>query len=94
MSKKSIKSRKCEICGGEARLSAVIDGMYYQNVCLSCKNASLKVASGHARWKRSIDAEDHLADLVQPFLPDGSRNPEFARLYPKQAEKLFNEENV
>lgn len=84
----------CEIClKNPATSSAIIQGVYYKNVCDSCKPNS-RISSGHARWERSIDAEDHEADIIQPYGADGGINPKFAKLYPKQAKALFTDEDI
>lgn len=50
-----------------------------------------KVSSGHAEWNRTIDMQDHEADIQQPYNKDGTINTRFAKLYPKQAKALFTE---
>lgn len=84
----------CDIClQNQATSSAIVDGVYYKNVCDSCKSQP-NVSSGHARWSRSIDAEDHEAEIQQPYQSDGGINPRFAKLYPKQAKALFTDEEI
>jgi hypothetical protein len=52
------------------------------------------VSSGDARWQRTIDAEDHEAEIQQPWNADGSINTRFAKLYPTQAAALFSEKEI
>lgn len=52
------------------------------------------MSSGHARWNRSIDTEDHEHEIQQPYNADGSINTKFAKLYPMQAGKLFTPEEI
>lgn len=54
-----------------------------------CKLSNATVSSGHANWSRTIDVEDHEADIQQPYNSDGTINTRFAKLYPKQAKALF-----
>ena len=54
----------------------------------------MQVSSGDARWQRTIDLENHEADIQQPYNADGSINVRFARLYPKQAAALFSKEQL
>lgn len=68
--------------------------MYYREVCGSCKLSNNIVSSGHASWSRTIDIEDHEADVQQPYNSDGTINTRFAKLYPKQAKVLFTEEQI
>lgn len=85
---------KCDVCLiNNSEISAVIDGVYYKNVCLPC-NGKDQVSSGHARWLRSIDAEDNEAAIQQPYNSDGTINTRFAKLYPKQAAALFSDEEL
>lgn len=85
--------RLCERCNKRnAEYGAIIQGIYY-HLCGQCMPRS-KVSSGHARWERSIDLEDHEADIQQPYNADGSINPDFARLYPKQAAALFTPDQL
>lgn len=75
----------------------MIQGTYYPNLCAGCK-ASLSTgqsaSSGHARWSRTIDAEDHEADIQQPFNKDGTPNGKFVRLYPEQARAVMTDEQM
>lgn len=77
--------------------SLVFAGRYYKGICEDCKRLLLhsqQPSSGHARWQRSIDLEDHEADIQQPYNSDGSINSRFAKLYPKQAAALFNPKQI
>lgn len=84
----------CVKCGLKpATVSAVLEGEYYRFLCEDCRPQP-KVNSGHARWERSIDLEDHLIDIMQPFNADGSRNADFIKVYPKQAAAIFTKEQM
>lgn len=88
----------CTICHtNEADVSAIIKGVYYPNICREDKaklQAGQAISSGHAKWERSIDAEDHEADVQQPYNKDGTINGRFCRLYPRQAAALFTDEQM
>lgn len=75
-------------------MSAIIDGVYHKNVCGTCNAKANVVSSGHARWARSIDAEDREADVQQPYNADGSINVRFAKMHPVQAKALFTSEEI
>ena len=85
----------CDICHqNSSSCSAIVDGVYYKDVCDSCKLLNNKVSSGHATWSRSIDVEDNEAEIQQPYNADGTINTRFAKLYPTQAKALFTEEQL
>lgn len=85
----------CEVCStNTSSLSAIIGGVYYKYVCAQCNGKGAQVSSGHARWARSIDAEDHEAEIQQPYNSDGTINTRFAKLYPEQAAALFDEKDL
>ncbi len=89
---------KCSECKtNEATIRAMIQGEYYPNLCAGCKDAlsaGQGVSSGHARWSRTVDAEDHEADIQQPRNKDGTPNRRFIRLYPQQAAAVLTEEEM
>lgn len=92
-SKKSVNL--CTKCHQrQSSLSGIVKGVYYKNLCTECLNESSIVSSGDARWQRSLDAEDHEAEIQQPYLSDGTINTRFAKLYPKQASALFTEKEI
>jgi len=83
----------CEICQkNPADIGVVTDGIYL-HVCSSCRPLP-GVSSGHAKWARTIDMEDHEADIQQPRNKDGSVNTRFAKLYPDKARVIFSEKEI
>lgn len=52
------------------------------------------VSTGAARWNRTIDAEDHEAEIQQPYNKDGTINAGFAKMYPRQAKALFTDKQI
>ena len=75
----------------------MIANKYYARLCNNCKrilSSPAAVSSGHARWQRSIDLEDHEADIQQPYNADGTPNGRFARMYPDKARMLFTEDEL
>lgn len=85
----------CDLCQiNPPTRSAVVDGEYCESLCDSCLLVNNKVSSGDARWSRTIDTEDHQADLMQPHNADGSVNTDFVKLYPKQAKAVFTSEQI
>jgi hypothetical protein len=93
VSKEPSANELCERCHqNKSSIGVVIQGVYYK-LCMACKPLP-KVSSGHARWSRSIDLEDHEADVQQPYGADGKPNATFVKLYPKQASAVFSDEQI
>lgn len=87
---------KCEKCSkpiSHSR-SAVINNVYYASVCDRCLAENAQVSSGDARWQRSVDAEDHEHDVLQPYGADGEPNADFIKAYPKQAKAVLTPEEI
>ena len=85
----------CDICHlNSSSCSAIVNGVYYKDVCDDCKLSNNTVSSGHAVWSRSIDVEDNEALIQQPYNADGTINTRFAKLYPTQAKALFTSEQL
>jgi hypothetical protein len=89
---------KCSQCKtNQSTIRAMIQGVYYSDLCAECKAAissGQSVSSGHARWTRTIDAEDHEADIQQPRNKDGTPNGRFVRMYPEQARAVLTDEEM
>lgn len=45
----------------------------------------LPMQSTYRQHSRDRQREDHRADLLQPYLRDGSPNPEFISVYPEES---------
>jgi hypothetical protein len=82
----------CDSCGKPKPniVSAVVAGKYYRNVCQSCLGGT-DIGSGAASYARRRDYEDNAQDTIQPYDAVGA-NPEFARLYPDTAKKIYKPE--
>lgn len=88
-------SSLCEICHTNvASVSAIVNDTFYKYVCSSCNAKKSQVSSGHARWMRGVDVEDHQFDLAQPWNADGTPNVDFIRAYPKQSAAVFTQEQM
>lgn len=76
--------------------SAIVGGVYVKDICRTCQAVlqPIVLSSGHARWERGIDLEDHEAEIQQPYNSNGSVNTRFAKLYPKQAAAIFTPEQL
>lgn len=86
----------CKLCPNEETVSALLNGRYYSRVCRICLN-SMSGDNGFSSGAQSFDRrrqyEDNAQDTVQPYNAHGI-NPEFYRLYPVQAEKIFTKAEI
>ncbi len=83
-------------CGAETTTSAVINGVYYSAICPLCKASlsSVSFSSGAQGFDRRRTYEDNAQDCVQPYDAGGNPRPEFFRLYPSQAQKIFTKKEI
>lgn len=78
-------------------ISAVINGIFYASITreelnkLSCGN---DLSSGAQGFDRRRQYEDYAQDTVQPYDAGGNPRPEFYRLYPESAKKVFTNEEI
>ena len=68
-------------------MGILLNGKYYKNPSDAPFNASAAVGSQISSYNLESQAKKHDMDLIQPYLPDGSPNPEFAKYYPKEAKE-------
>jgi hypothetical protein len=89
---------KCSECKtADSTIRAMIQGTYYPNLCADCKallSAGQSISSGHARWSRTVDTEDHSFDIIQPYGADGKPNADFIKTYPQQSSAIFSEKEM
>lgn len=65
----------------------LINGKYYKNPDDAPKQAQASVGRQLQSYGLESQAKKHDMDLIQPYLPDGSVNPEFIKYYPKEAKE-------
>jgi hypothetical protein len=91
-----MKPRQCESCHklkANTR-TAIVAGKYYKVICSDCLGKTEDtVNSRNAGYTRRREFEDYAADTIQPYDAKGP-NPEFYRLYPKQAEKVLTKDEI
>lgn len=78
-------------------ISAYINGEYYPTITRSELNAlqsDSQLSSGSQSFDRRRQYEDLAQDTVQPYDAGGNPRPEFYRLYPRQAEKVFTKDEI
>lgn len=66
-------------------MGILIRGKYYKNPEDAPKEANSVVGSQLYSYNLESQAKKHDMDLIQPYLPDGSANPEFIKYYPEEA---------
>lgn len=85
---------ECEVCHQKKHTrTALVRGKYYANICDDCIGGT-NMSSGSAGFDRRRGYEDNAQDTVQPYNAAGQPNPEFYRLYPARAEKIFTKDEI
>lgn len=81
--------QRCESCGKlqHHTVTAVVNHVYYRHICSVCLGGA-EISSNAIGYDRRRQYEDHADETVQPYNASGP-NIEFARLYPRQAEKIY-----
>ncbi len=77
-------------------VSVYINGKYYSSITkaeLAALQPDSAMSSGSASFNRRREYEDYAQDTVQPYNASGP-NPEFYRLYPDKAPKIFTNEEM
>lgn len=68
-------------------MGILVGNKYYKNP----KDAPVQnyaiIGSQLRSYNLESQAKKHDMDLIQPYLPDGSPNPEFIKYYPKEAKE-------
>jgi len=75
-------------------ISACVNGKYYPSITrgeLGMLNSDSNFSAGAQSNDRRRQYEDHAQDTVQPYDAGGNPRPEFYRLYPDKAPKVFTE---
>lgn len=73
-------------------MGILINGKYYKDPADAPSQAQAVVGSQLQRYNLDSQAQKHDMDLIQPYLPDGSANPDFIKYYPKEAKEYGMEE--
>jgi hypothetical protein len=87
----------CELCKQDTVcISSLLNGVYYKDICRSCLSSGYgdsAPTSGAASFDRRRGYEDYADETIQPYTASGP-NPEFARLYPRAAEKVYDKDTL
>lgn len=89
-------TKTCDKCkqDKETTAAAVVSGVYYRTICSSCLSEySNSFTSSGATYDRNRQYEDFAQDTIQPYIGD-KPNPEFLRLYPDKAPKIFRKDEL
>jgi hypothetical protein len=90
-----IMDNSCQSCHAEpGTRTAVVNGKYYAHIGLRCLGQSEDTVSSNAAGnERRRQYEDFAQDTIQPFDAKGP-NPEFFRMYPASAAKVFTPQQI
>lgn len=66
-------------------MGTFLNGKYYKDASEVPPQAQAVVGSQLQSYNLESQANKHDMDLIQPYLPDGTANPEFIKYYPKEA---------
>lgn len=86
-----MKCIKCRSRPGE--VSAIVNDVYYANLCSVCLKSGQAVSSGQASYNRARDLEEHEAEIMQPY-EGGLPSPRFIHLYPERSRELWSEDQI
>ena len=68
-------------------MGILIGGKYYKDPKDAPSQAQAKVGAQLRSYDLESTAKKHDMDLIQPYLGDGSPNPDFIKYYPKEAQE-------
>lgn len=68
-------------------MGILINGKYYKNPEDAPVQHQAVVGQQLQRYNLESQAQKHDMDLIQPYLADGSPNPDFIKYYPKEAQE-------
>lgn len=66
-------------------MGTLINGKYYKNDADVPKDVFAKVSQQLAGYNIESNAQKFDRELIQPWLRDGTANPDFIKYYPKEA---------
>lgn len=73
-------------------MGILLNGKYYKDIKDAPFQSKAVVGSQLQSYNLESQAKKHDMDLIQPYLPDGSPNPDFIKYYPKEAKEYGMEE--
>lgn len=68
-------------------MGILLNGKYYKDPKDAPAQAQAVVGSQLQNYTLESQAQKHDMDLIQPYLSDGSPNPDFIKYYPKEAKE-------
>lgn len=66
-------------------MAILVGGKYYKNAEDAPVQRQAVVGSQLQSYSLESQAKRHDMDLIQPYLSDGSANPDFVKYYPKES---------
>ena len=68
-------------------MGILLNGKYYKDIKDAPFQSKAVVGSQLQSYNLERQAKKHDMDLIQPYLPDGSPNPDFIKYYPNEAKE-------
>ena len=69
-------------------MGCLINGKYYPDKSSQDLDGALPPVARQADISRKMaEYQKHDVDLIQPYLPDGTPNPDFIKHYPKESKE-------
>lgn len=68
-------------------MGILLNGKYYKDIKDAPFQSKAVIGSQLQSYNLESQAKKHDMDLIQPYLPDGSPNPDFIKYYPKEAKE-------
>ena len=88
-------SSVCDICLRPTDTNGAILKGKFGYYCPECKRGEQRqYGSQKVGYDRAREQEEHRKDTLQPWLPNGEINVEFARAYPDRAKDYYNDEEL
>ena len=66
-------------------MGVLINGKYYKNPADAPAQTRAVVSQQLKSYNLESQAKKHDMDLIQPYLSDGTPNPDFIKYYPREA---------
>ena len=73
-------------------MGVLVNGKYYKDASQAPTQAQAVVGNQLQSYNLESQAKKHDLDLIQPYVPDGSPNPDFQKYYPAEAKEYGMEE--
>lgn len=73
-------------------MGILLNGKYYKDHSQAPQQVQANVGQQLQKYNIEAQGQKHDMDLIQPYLPNGKPNPDFAKYYPELAKDYNMEE--